>query len=541
MGSVVVMRLTSRSHACGGLTAVPFGVKGSVWVWAFLACVLLLLLNVACGGEESTEATVQAGVDVTPVSGSVASGDVPATVDASSFLGGVFQRESGDTLEPVSGVLPGGLSDLTPLDSLAVGVEAGAQRERRERVGLCNDAWRTTMLRLGNSADYAAMEVALVTFRNDFSDCEERVWSLVLRAEISSACADVMFGQGFGPLPAPERTGWHSDGRALWVHFDQSPLGTGGGCWLYAESVGWHDRSGDGGETPRLLTMFEMDASAPGYGVFRDNAMLNCDHRLRGDLARLEGVLDAQQLAAAVSAFRGASGNIECAGVGWVPVVLETSESCLGVIAGDRSTGVYDDGVVVVHWADDAVLGAGGECWTYDPVEGAWFRSLDRGPVAPGEGAKLVPLQPGGMVDDVEGQAYEVDVPVAGGITVLGDDAPLISDPGRSEVCDLILKSVLMLNPAPRTPPDYAFLINAVQHGVDGGVCVPERWAPGVRGRMPRDTAAGVVLPDSLREGTGYDEETGSLRVVFFDDEPPFDGAREWIWLSGGTGWQSLR
>ena len=532
------MRLTSGS--LGGASNVdPFGRQRLVPVWVFAGFMLLLLLTAACGGGDESETPV--GADGAAVSEVTGPGDVPATVDPSAFLGGVFGRELGGTLEPEPSVVPGGLSELTPLESFSAGVEVGAQRERRERVSLCNDAWRNTMLRLGNTADYAAISAELLTFRSDFVDCEERVWSLVLRPEVSPACEDVMFGQGFGPLSAAERTGWHFDGRALWVNFEQSPLGTGGGCWLYVDSVGWLGRSGDGWETPRLLTIFEMDASAPGYGVFRDNAMLNCDHRLRGDLGILEGVFDAQQLAAMVRAFRGAAGNIECAGVGWVPVLVETSDSCLGVIAGDRPSGVYDDGVIVLHWADDAVLGSGGECWTYDPVEGAWFRSLDRGQVEPGASAQMAPLQPGGMVNDIGGKAFEVDAPLAGGITVLGDDAPLISDPGRSEVCDLILKSVLMLNPGPRTPPDYAFLINAVQHGVDGGVCVPERWAPGVRGRMLRDTAAGVALPDSLRAGTGYDEETGSLRVVFFDDERPFDGAREWIWLSGGTGWQSLR
>ena len=512
------------------------GCRRLVQVWTSFAFTWLLLLVMSCGGGEQPVAVVDDGVGgLEPPVGGV----VPPTADVASFLGRVFESTPVD--DPVSGGVPDALSELTSLDSLALGVESGARRDRRERALLCNDAWRNTLLRLGVSADYAAMESAFSTFRSDFVDCEERVWSLILSPEVSLACEDVMFAQGLGPVPGPERTGWHYEGLGLWLNFDQSPLGTGGGCWLYTEFAGWMERSGDGGELPRLLTLFEMDASSPGNGAFRDQAMLNCDHRLRGSLTALDGIFDARQLAEVIRSFTGASGNIECAGVGWVPVVVETSGSCLGVIAGDRPSGVYADGVIVVHWAKDAVLGTGGDCWTYDPVEGAWFRSLDRGRVDPGDGAHIAPLQPGGMVNDVGGIAFEVDSPVAGGIVVVGDDASLISDPGRSEVCDLILKSVLMLNPSPRTPPDYALLINVIQHGVDGGVCVPERWSPGVRGRMFRETAAGVVLPHSLREGTGYDEETGSLRVVFFDDELPFDGAREWIWLSGGTGWQSLR
>ena len=461
-------------------------------------------------------------------------------VDAASFLGGVFQGRSTSELPAVvSAPDGGGLSDLESVDDLNQSVGESARLEFVEQAAGCIDAWRSSVLSLGVEADYSTIEGAMTTFRNDFPDCDGEVWRMSLREEASPACSGVMYAEGLGPLNGPGQTGWHSEGRALWVNFENSPLGTGGGCWFYSDVSGWLVRSGDGGVERRLLTIYEMGEASPGMMAFRDNAILNCDHRLRAHILGLDGPLGSDQLLEVVHGFVNLPGNVECAGVGWMPVAVHDSSFCHGVPGGVRVTGVYEDGAVVVHWSEESVLGTGGQCWVYDSVEGAWFRSLDRGEL-PQDGSEVAPATPGGIVGQAEGRAFEVSPPVAGNIAILDDDAPLLADPGRSEVCDLILKSVLLLNPAPRTPPDFASLINAIQHGVEGGVCVSERWSPGVRGRMLRDTAAGVVLPDALRNGTGYDLETGSIRVVFFDGERPFDGAGEWIWLSGGVGWQSL-
>ena len=434
----------------------------------------------------------------------------------------------------------GVLSELESIDDLTRDVEQSAEREFREKVAGCSEAWRSSVLSLGVDVGYTSIEGAVDGFRNDFPDCDAETWRMSLREGPSPACIGVMFAEGLGPLQGPERTGWHSEGRALWVNFENSPLGSGGGCWLYSDVSGWVVRSGDGGDERRLLTIYEMESLSPGMTAFRGNAILNCDHRLRGYMLGLDGPMASEQLVNLVHGFVNLPGNVECAGVGWWPVAIDDSGSCHGVPGGDRPTGLYEDGAVVVHWSEESMLGTGGQCWGYDSVEGAWFRSLDRGGLPP-DGETVEPSVPGGIVGVADGRAFEVVPPLAGSIAVLSDAAPLLSDPGRSEVCDLILKSVLLLNPAPRTPPDFSFLINAIQHGVDGGVCVSERWSPGVRGRMPRDTAAGVVLPESLRDGTGYDPDTGSVRVVFFDGERPFDGASEWVWLSGGAGWQSLR
>ena len=535
MENAVGMRLILRKFGVT-LGLVPRGVTGaSALALAFSG----LMLFAGCSSEPAAPGAAVGGVAVAAPGDAVATpGETPAA-DVASFLGGVFP-DPGETPASSDSDVLSGLADLAPLAPLSPEMEAGARKERAESSALCTEAWRSVLLGLGNQADYGAMTAAASSFREDYSDCVEGFWDFSMIPEASEACTDVVFGQGLGPLPVPSPTGWHAEGRALWVNFDQSPLGTGGGCWLYVDSAGWLERSGDGGEKGRLLTIFEMDSAAPGYETFRVNGMLNCDHRLRGHLTGIVEELDPAQLVQVVDGFRSLPGNIECAGVGWFPVAVADSELCRGVPAGDRPSGVYSDGAIVVHWGPEAKLGSGGQCWTYDGVEGAWFRSLDRGAVAPGSAGDLSRETPGGFVGEADGRAYEVDSPVAGSIAVLGDVAPLLADAGRSEVCDLVLKSVLLLNPMPRTPPDFAFLINAIQHGVDGGVCVAERWSPGVRGRMPREAAAGVLLPAALREGTGYDEETGSLRVVFFDDERPFDGAREWIWLSGGTGWRSL-
>ena len=503
-----------------------------------LAAFTAVAAIVACSDDTSDRGVP---ASVAELASPVPSVEETPVADASSFLGGVFQGRPTSELPTVVVVPDGeGLSELASIGDLNQGVEELARWEFMEQVAGCVDAWRSSVLSLGVAADYSAIEGVMTTFRNDFPDCDGETWRMSIREEASPACSGVMYAEGLGPLDGPGRTGWHSQGRALWVNFENSPLGTGGGCWFYSDVSDWLVRSGDGGEERRLLTIYDMAEASPGMTAFRGNAILNCDHRLRAHILGLDGPLGSEQLLEVVHGFVNRPGNVECAGVGWMPVAVHDSSSCHGVPGGVRATGVYEDGAVVVHWSEESVLGTGGQCWVYDSVEGAWFRSLDRGEL-PQDGSEVAPVTPGGIVSQADGRAFEVSPPVAGSIAVLDDDAPLLADPGRSEVCDLILKSVLLLNPAPRTPPDFASLINAIQHGVDGGVCVPERWSPGVRGRMSRDTAAGVVLPDALRDGTGYDPETGSIRMVFFDGERPFDGANEWIWLSGGVGWQSLR
>ena len=525
-------------------------------VWLAALVLAAATFAFACGGGDDDYAYYDEPLEPTVA--------VPTAPESDAgFLGGLFQStDAAPTASPapLAQPVPVSLPTAVVVSPAAAGSDGGGasaglvqvavggiSAERQRLLSDCNSRWRGSLLEDGPGGDYGHVSGSLAVFRERHPDCMAEVWQIELSEHAVAACRGVAYGVDVGPLESGRRTGWVAGAdELLWVNFSQSPAGTGGGCWLYDRATGrWLNRSGDGVELNTLLTVFEVPSHVPGGSGFRQQALETCDHRLRAHLNAAQGPLDANALLGMLDEFTLLPGNFDCAGAGWVPAAVETSERCVGIVGAERPTGVYEDGGVTLHWSSDAVLGVGGDCWTYGPLEGAWFRSLYHGEAHPdGTGAQhahVTPSAPGSQVGIEDGVAFETDGPVPGVLPELGDDAYFLGEPSRSLVCDHLMQSVILLNPKPRTPPDYAFLVHVLQSGVDGGVCLPERWNPSVTTGDYRDRVEGVLLPEGIRDGTGYDQDTGAVRVVFHDEYRPFDGSLEWIWVPGAPGWWRVR
>ena len=422
--------------------------------------------------------------------------DLPtASADASSdrVLGEVFQGAQ-PTLIPAYGMEYGEPHELTTCGvefrkSLAVAYSLGANMEYEAIADLRNDM--------------AAADAR----------CSHDAWPFLIIDRLADSCQGLAYDR-FGDALDLGYGATGTTPSGLLVNFrltdGDEPVE---GCWLYSPGQGYWMNRGDYGDIPvTLYTVAELGVALRDDADHADR-MHFCDAGLRAFLSASTGAFDFYGLASLLREF--VAEQPWCGAVGWRPVVKPEGPDCVDLGVDGMAAGRTEAGLIIVHWADDAVLGTPGICWVRNP-DGYWrsVAFVDDRPAS--AAATLLPQVTPKPVPDFSGYP---------------------SGPNRAVVCDALLEAALLLSPGDRPFPDYLSLIRALQGSVEDGACAVAAWDPRVVSGEFRSEADGVELPKGLWPGTGYDPESGGMRIVFADFARPYRGHLEWIWLPEGEGW----
>lgn len=227
----------------------------------------------------------------------------------------------------------------------------------------CNDAYRELLKGYSGRAVFSARiaEQMAEELLEQRSDCGEEGWSPLFRLGrvcTQSSVAGVRLPnsllryEGTLNIPRSVGTSMDPDGNLL-VHFEKMPLSEGRGCWFYqAHSMRW--------------AWF-----AKGVGVGVDGAKFpRCEARLRelvAEGARV-GVVDGYWVARWVDEVR--SWDVRgCPEEFWKPYASDSGHEDCGE---GWSTGVIQDGRIVVNWQEGFRVSSGAVCWVLSPGGVEW-------------------------------------------------------------------------------------------------------------------------------------------------------------------------